>query len=338
MTKSQIALNTINNIFQAAFGNTPVPDKSDPEKYHLKAASEDICYWGDQAIINTKNKGTSKEKKYIILQKSSPIHVKEMATGLADKTFLFFLIDDAEEYIFSIEIADLPKDNVPSQTISLFDIPTLANIKAQSSDILRVPITNTKNGIHYYDVVAIKIGPETNRDYKPLIHYIVSSDNRTYNKIIHNMVRFIETSEKKESISKDGKGQIYGYPSNSDIVKQVAYLKLLKSQYGDYNYNYYNSFLLPESTELPKPADLPESNVDNKNEKGEENSDKCFRTIGYAKPGDFNLELTEKGTDDSDMRVGLIIENPDKLYDKYLSNQEATTDDLSETESYKKLP
>lgn len=137
----------------------------------------------------------------------------------------------------------------------------------------------------------------------------------------------------------ENEGQIDGYPSNSDIVKQVAYLKLLKSQYGDDNYNYYNSFLLPESTELPKPTDLPESKVDNKNEKEEENlnsaiSDKWFITIGYAKPGDFNLELTEKGTDDSDMRVGLIIENPDKLYDKYLSNQKAQSGDLSETENY----
>jgi hypothetical protein len=183
MTKSQIALNTINSIFQAAFGNTPVPDKSDPEKYRLKAASEDIYYWVYNAHIN---------RNFYIIQDSSPANVKKMTGPLKEKTFLFFLIDGEEEYIFSIEIADLLKDNVPNQTISLFEIPTLTNIKAQRADILRVPIY--KQNIHYYDAVAIKIGPKANRNYSPLIHYIVSSDNRTYNHVIRTTTKSVPTS------------------------------------------------------------------------------------------------------------------------------------------------
>ena len=118
--------------------------------------------------------------------------------------------------------------------------------------------------------------------------------------------------------------QIYGFPANSDIVKQVAYLKLIKSQYSAKYF--YNLFLLPESYD---------------NCEGEEKgafripSGKWFTTIGFVKPGAFNLDLNRRDEEnDDEERVGIIFINPEKLYERYLKGSEAEYSDLSETKSY----
>lgn len=128
----------------------------------------------------------------------------------------------------------------------------------------------------------------------------------------------------KKLISKDKYSHIEGFPANSDIVKQVAYLKLIKSQY--VANKYFNAFLLPETSEL---------SMEEENEMFTVPYDKWFSTIGYVKPGDFNLPLsTVEKMDDSEEKVGIIIINPDKLYDKYLKKIKANKDDLCETKTY----
>ena len=59
------------------------------------------------------------------------------------------------------------------------------HIKQSTDDIIRVPRST------YAFMVAIKIGPPNNRNYTALKHYIVSSDNRTYNYIVRNMIEYI---------------------------------------------------------------------------------------------------------------------------------------------------
>jgi hypothetical protein len=40
-----------------------------------------------------------------------------MAKGHRDKAFLFFLIDDSDEYLFSLEIIDYPVDEIDTAMI-----------------------------------------------------------------------------------------------------------------------------------------------------------------------------------------------------------------------------
>ena len=115
--------------------------------------------------------------------------------------------------------------------------------------------------------------------------------------------------------------KIVGFPSNSDIVKQVAYLKLIKSQYGEGDY--FNSFLLPEyhercSSDEKELLIVPESD--------------WFRRIGYVLPGKFSLPISPKTKQDGEEeKVGLVFVDPDKLYDRYLKGYHASDEELKRT-------
>lgn len=124
--------------------------------------------------------------------------------------------------------------------------------------------------------------------------------------------------------SKWGNYQIDGFPANSDIVKQVAYLKLISSQYK--LRNCYNAFLLPEATE----------NCDENEKELFSVSDKeWFKTIGFVKPGSFNLQIPSADNNSgNEEKVGIIIVNPDKLYDRYLSGYHTKHEELCSTCEY----
>lgn len=127
--------------------------------------------------------------KCYIAQGDSVKYTKEIAHGFKEKAFLFFLIEDEPDYIFSLEIIDFPDKIKTTVTLCRKD-----QINLNGEDIVRI-----KNNSNYYYIVAIKIGPANNRDYTALKHYIVSSDNRTYNKVIRNMVEYI-TVDSQQSI------------------------------------------------------------------------------------------------------------------------------------------
>ena len=97
------------------------------------------------------------------------------------KAFLFFLFEGKPEYIFSVEIIDYADTN--TSTVTLCKEKDLSGV---TEDVKRVMGTKS-----YYYIVAIKIGSVNNRNYDVLKHYLVSSDNRTYNRIVRNMVEYI---------------------------------------------------------------------------------------------------------------------------------------------------
>lgn len=124
--------------------------------------------------------------------------------------------------------------------------------------------------------------------------------------------------------NKDGQNIINGFPANSDIVKQVAYLKLIKSQYKAKCF--FNLFLFPESYERCRKEDKEAFQIP---------PEKWFTIVGYVKPGAFNLKLDPPDEEnDEEEKVGLIFINPEKLYERFLKDSRVEYAELSETKSY----
>ena len=62
-----------------------------------------------------------------------------------------------------------------------------------------------------------------------------------------------------------------------------------------------------------------------------------FTTVGYVKPGAFNLKIVAHDEEnDDEEKVGLIFINPEKLYERYLKGSRAEYAELLETKSYLK--
>lgn len=126
---------------------------------------------------------------------------------------------------------------------------------------------------------------------------------------------------------KDG-NKVIGFPANSDIVKQVAYLKLIKSQFKAKAF--YNSFLLPEYSGTCTDVVKDQFKVAD---------DKWFSVIGYVEPGKFRLErLTEaENINEDENLVGVVLVNPDKIYDKFLNGETVKPEELQVTGKYLEL-
>ena len=120
--------------------------------------------------------------------------------------------------------------------------------------------------------------------------------------------------------------RILGFPANSDIMKQVAYLKMIKGEFiAD---KFYNMFLMPEGVEGCRETEKEFFEVSNET---------WFKVIGYVEPGKFNgLGLSLKNTEnmENEEKVGIVFVNPNKLYGKYLNNIKASIDELQITEKY----
>ncbi len=138
------------------------------------------------------------------------------------------------------------------------------------------------------------------------------------------------------------KGNLYGYPANSDIVKQIEYLELLKamcennknSAADNRKFIFKNAFLLPES-----PVECDEKVSENKEcikEAFHIADDVLFKRIGSVEQGTFdsiidkimgkqdhNEEIIKNGRE-----VELILINPERLYEKYLNNSSVTAQEL----------
>ena len=117
--------------------------------------------------------------------------------------------------------------------------------------------------------------------------------------------------------------EVYGYPPNSDIVKQVAYLKKIEESLKPLEVETKNIFLLPEISESELAL------IGQKKEKNE-----LFTEIGYVLQADFNemadnlkreegIDVSSRSTKEED-RVYLYMVYCDPLYKMYLKNKKYT--------------
>lgn len=129
----------------------------------------------------------------------------------------------------------------------------------------------------------------------------------------------------------DEKNEIRGYPTNSDIVKQIAYLREIKRYIqccagDDVKINYHNMFLLPEYKKYEMT----------------DNDNSLFKKIGYVTCGEFTfvedilhdwkIDKKSNGIDNTDPvnQVGIVIVNPQKLYENFLLGIKISDDELLE--------
>lgn len=175
-TKSE---NYVKDILVGAYGKENVFD----DKFEI---DQDIIYYSSLTPYRKKDEtrlysNQNQMEKYRKLIE----HTRE-----GKKSFIFYKVEGIEDAIFSAELCDVSSDD-----ISHVELPDKARLQEKlrisSEKIIRLK-TNEK--IFF---VAIKIGQDSNRDFTALKNYIVSSDNRTYNKVIRNMVEYIEVEGKK---------------------------------------------------------------------------------------------------------------------------------------------
>ena len=178
MPAAQRTQTLVRGILADAFG----PDLVKDDSFQMSADGERILY---DTLEGVRPNPTG---RIITSDRSSPGKINQFSRGNREKAFMFFLINKdfyrKEDYLFSLEIIDYPGTN--EKTITICEG---AAIDGLHEDLKR--IRGTKN---YYDVVAIKIGDPANRCYDALKHYIISSDNRTYNKVVRNIAQYIEVN------------------------------------------------------------------------------------------------------------------------------------------------
>lgn len=186
-------MGTIKDILEKAYGKNAsreslVKDKS----FKICESGEDIFYFESTFYVVKKNDNTT--EKRVIWQNKTDFICKEIVnkTMNDEKSFIFLIReDDYPEYIFSVEICDIDCKKVGN--VELINKSELDAALSNGNSIIRFSGLSKKNKIFF---VAIKIGPENNRDYTALKHYIVSSDNRTYNKVVRNIIEYITVNEK----------------------------------------------------------------------------------------------------------------------------------------------
>ncbi len=94
------------------------------------------------------------------------------------------------DYIFSYEFLD-----ANAKTATYFGLEPIGTALDNKPVICRIDNTTQTNKGY---LVAIRLTDEAgNEDYHALSDYIMSSDNRTYNKVIRNMVEYIQVHQKE---------------------------------------------------------------------------------------------------------------------------------------------
>ncbi len=107
------------------------------------------------------------------------------------KCFIFLTKTDFPEHIFSVELCEI---NNRINNVEFLTKQEILNKLQSGKSIVRFEKTKKANKVF---LVAIKIGTEQKRDYTAFKNYIESSDNRTYNKVVRNMIEYIEMEGKK---------------------------------------------------------------------------------------------------------------------------------------------
>lgn len=166
------------------------------------------------------------------------------------------------------------------------------------------------------------------------------SNNGEYHIIIFDSKYYIPRRIEKVTNNNNEECFIIGYPANSDIVKQIAYLREIRSFANSHKnqqaeIQYHNYFLLPACSMF----DITTLNSG------------FFENIGYVTCGEFEglreilsgwgIAAAEPANNSSeDNRVGVIIVNPEMLYSAFLSGIKISEDDLISlinSENQKKL-
>lgn len=182
MARSRIELTEVMSILKNALGD----DLVDKETFCMYKDGEKINYWqGDYNKLNS-------PVRYIIGNRGNKLQEieafnKSIKNG--DKAFLFYRIDGCDEYLFSFEFM-----YYESGQMDILNGTELDKLRKSNDEIVRIQRGN------YGFMVAIKIGGQTNRDYSALKHYIISSDNRTYNKVVRNMVEYITVDSQQSKL------------------------------------------------------------------------------------------------------------------------------------------
>lgn len=133
------------------------------------------------------------------------LDLKEMYdyTKNGKKCFAFGKTTQLKNVIFSLEIGEIDKmDEITKGNKNIqFEKMDFVREKIDGTDqkIVRFkkPVVNNDGDTYTVYWVAIKIGKEGNRDYTALKDYIVASDNRTYNKVVRNMIEYIEVENRE---------------------------------------------------------------------------------------------------------------------------------------------
>lgn len=153
---------------------------------------------------------------------------------------------------------------------------------------------------------------------KPDTIYFAKLDDGTYRLCIYDSKYYIPTFKVDQS-----KNEIFGYPANADIVKQVAYEKFVITSFGHMKdkTKVSNIFLMPEI-----PDDMLLAGEIEKVE------GKLFSEIGYVVPANFDymvdnllgdeqerIEINRASTNDNKIIIYMV--NSNILFDMYLKNQ-----------------
>ena len=187
-------MNRIKDILKAAYGEGLVKDNS----FKIKEGEEDIFYYVKKPYFI--------DKKRFIFQKNNMNFSEFEESAKKNKAFLFFEIDgdipcgnnNLNDYIYSIEIADGIGE--VKETLTLFYIKNIEDKFKCDDKIIRLNIGKDEETKFY--IVAISIKDEEAIGYPTLKNYIVSSDNRTYNKVVRNLTS-VEYVHKKEMGNQD---------------------------------------------------------------------------------------------------------------------------------------
>lgn len=183
----------IKKILEEAYGKSLVKDNV----FQTEENGEMIYYLENSCNIQKKDndKNRASNGQFYITSQQEPrlnqILKLQEYTKEFKKAFLFLHFEGFDKHIFSIEVKSFSSGHVQFQTVDNLN----SKLGKTKDNIVRFT-PNTGRGNEVF-VVAINIGSETSRDYSALKNYIISSDNRTYNKVIRNMIEYVEV-EKKE--------------------------------------------------------------------------------------------------------------------------------------------
>ena len=170
-----ISTGAVKRILEEAFGKELVQN----DNFKVEAGGEEIKYWEFTKVYTQSNGNTyfldreDKDARHKLL--------KSLNDCKDSKAFLFFSMEDYPSVVFSLEIVEYT-----NTFQSLNSTEEIKNAVEGSKDIVRLKC----NSGNLFTVI-IKVGEEGKRDYTALKHYIESSDNRTYNKVVRNMVEYI---------------------------------------------------------------------------------------------------------------------------------------------------
>lgn len=177
----------VQNILKAAFGKDLVTETT----FRIDTDGEEMRYWeGDYLQLNN-------PPRYLIGNKGQHLEaITAFNTCVVngEKSFLFYTFEKCPDHVFSLELINYDS----TRQLDLLKCSNIDSVNNSSEDIIRI---DRKAAF----MVAIRIGPVNDRNYTALKHYVLSSDNRTYNKIVRSTVEYIRVNSEEFDFHTDPK-------------------------------------------------------------------------------------------------------------------------------------